>query len=579
MLPLNQINVYKNEITNLILELNSLDKEKDIKEANYKKISEKKIIISQKVNDLLPNTQLGYLDNDFIRLLKSNRKFLRDQQVNLKLYSKLVKTTHLTFGSREKNEALKKLEIEIKKFNSDVIMRRLVLLLVKSVYTSKDIDIINLFYKLLPRPPLSLFDKDNLPPKLIEFESQRNLAFEKFKDENKDYKELSQKITYLQRQMRGKLRYDSEIDRLAHRYFEYDVNKPDQKNESENQAKKMIENANTPYTPQQCRPELSKRIMETASKIKLYNSITHFLAASNMDKILDGCLFGRKNLQNLYISYRRAALTSEDVKNGDGSVICMGPDKVDPRCFVERTVGLEFDLKILTQEGRFKKNPTMFFKQMDLGFDPGWQTIRINQEMLCFSCTESLNQVNDYNQYLKLSSHMPYSNIGSDYDYLSGVPKDLFISYNIEEMDQILILNFFRWLDHLQTSSKKEAKEKIKEIYDFLDSLNDEELCLFLTDLGKKISCSAEFNFFGAYKIDLNALISLSLYQGKTLEKVIKIADLCDQLNSGNFDHLNVLKKGNPEIFKSIEFVNFLTSKISNEAAKSMLKEIQTTTY
>lgn len=557
MIPQEKINDYENEINGILKKIDDCKKSSMTSTQKNNFIGQNARILTEKVNNLITNTPLGSLDIDLIVDLMEHKTGLPK---NWNIYKMLVRYTNIK-DIEKKKTTLKDIENEIIELNKKVLQRDIVLSLAKSVYTSNNRDLIDLFYKNIPIPPLSMFDEDQQPPILVSHEFETKRAVSKFEEQNVQGKQVNSKIHYLQRHLRGSVRKDSEVERLSFRYYKDDPN-------GEIKAKEMIQEANKPYFPKGCSPELSRRIVIGALDIKLYDSVSHLLAANKTNIILDGFLYGRSNLLSSYMDFRPAALIKSDVDNGDGNVICMGPDKIDPRCLVGRTIGLELDLEALTNERNFNKNPSMFFKQTDLGFSIGHQNIKIKDNSLSFTHNGYL-QGADQN-----SANLLIGPSEKEVNYYSEIPKDLLISYNVKEMDKILILNFFRYLDNLRdVKDGKLASKKIKEIYDQIDSLDNEEFTLFLKDLGKKMSCTAEFNFYGAYKIDLNALKSITIYQGETVINKVKIDDLCDQLNSANFELLKVLKAGNPEILKSSNFVEFLLSKVDSQEAKQAITE------
>jgi hypothetical protein len=105
----------------------------------------------------------------------------------------------------------------------------------------------------------------------------------------------------------------------------------------------------------------------------------------------------------------------------------------------------------------------------------------------------------------------------------------------MENMHQILSLNFFRFLDTLRHVNYTLAESETQRIYDEISKLDDKQLEEFMLDLGKKMSCSSEFNIYGGYKIDMNALRSIAIYQGKTQIDSISIDMLCEKLSKGDY--------------------------------------------
>lgn len=569
MIPQDKIKYYENEIYNILKEVSDYKNEPTDSYEQYKYIENKKEDVVQKIDHLIENTPLGSLSDDFFQKVDSNK--IIQLSNSYKLYKELAEYIEIKDIDKKRSK-LSELEEKIAKINKNVWTRRQGTSLSKSVYTSGNSELIDLFYKNLPIPPLSLFDENHQPPILVKDEIDKNNTISKFKERNINIeeKELNRKINYLQRHIRRAVRMDSDIERISNRYYKDDP-------EGKIKAEKMIQEANTPYLPKECDQKLSKQIVAAASKIKLYDSLYHLLAANKIHVILDDALYGRSNLINSYKDFRGGALYPGDIDNGDGNVICLGPDKIDPQCLKGRTIGLELNLDTLMKEEDFNKNPSMFFKQTDLGFSIGNQEINIGGNYrLRFNQNGLHARLNyDFQKYANL--HF-LDATGKNFEYLSIIQKDLLISSNVREIDKILILNFFRYLDNLKSMRDRSqlASGKIKEIYEKIGELNDEELISFLTDLGRKMSCTSEFNFSGAYKIDLNSIKSITSYQGDKVVDKIEITDLVNQLNSGDFELFNRLRKNNPEIFKSKNFVEFLLSKIESQETKQAVSVLIT---
>jgi hypothetical protein len=299
--------------------------------------------------------------------------------------------------------------------------------------------------------------------------------------------------------------------------------------------------------------------LRAALDIKIYSSATHLLALKNLVPILDGVLYGRKNLINNYTDFRPAGLGLCDIEDGDFNAICCGMDKIDLRCYAGWSLGLEFKLDALTDVSLYNKNPAIFFKQRDFGYHfDDIQQIQLKKKSLYFSITRRPD--NDKGNCVSLRIFNSDSKRSYN-SYSSSVPKCSFISNNIQSMDSILTLNFFRFIDTLKDSEGHDADKKIRKIYEEIASLNDHELIVFLTDVGKKMSCSSEFNFSGAYKIDLNALKSISLYNEQNMKYTVEMDPLYKELSQNKVLILKQLNRQIPELLKSVRFKDHLLSK------------------
>lgn len=391
-----------------------------------------------------------------------------------------------------------------------------------------------------------------------------------------NYNTNDEKIAlYIQRCYRGNIRRNNEIERISQVHFN-----TFEKEEARGMAKKAIRDANKPYIPQKCSRDCARKIMVAAQQVKLSSKAKHQAATPNVAPIIDTFLMGRENLDKSGTNYRPAALFDTDVKNGDGNVICFGINLIDRRCERDRTVGLVFDRDSILNTDNFNRNPAIFFKQKDFGFSTKYiHQIPIGkQDTIRYSHTDYEPLRNGNDNCIDLQIYEPFQNRMT---HFSEVPKYSFISYNTSAMDKILTLNFFRFIDTLKDTHRQLDEWKIKQIYDYIDTLNEVQLVQFLTEIGEQMSCTCEFNFFGAYKIDLNALTDIEIYNGKlTMFDLfeypqqyrsgvnrlnINLKQLVEQLNAGKTEAISILAEHAPEFFQSQRFVEHLASQIQDK--------------
>lgn len=504
------------------------------------------IDLKKSICELMDRIPLGSLDNDAI--------FKMSEIYPLKGFWESYRLVNYYFQNK-KSTSLQKIEELLMEFflnkQNDMIMNPQKWMhkwLIKQVYLCGDEKLIELFQTYLPLPPLSIFDSDNQPQMIVQREHEKAMALAEFKDRNASDPSLEEKVISIQRKTRSGLLKKSTLERIENRYF---LGVPN----ATEKAALLIEDANTPYRPKECSPQLADRLLKAASQVKLFHSVYHLLDPNNIVSILDGCLFGRRNLVMSCIPFRPAALAYGDIDNGDENVICLGPDEIDEICLVERTIGLELDVDLLIKQGKYQKNETLFFKQRDLCYNIDTiQSIAIGNEEVRFCHTKKASS--------SLGTPLQLFNLDDDIIFFSEVEKDLFISSNMQNMHQILSLNFFRFLDTLMDLDGQIASGEIKRIYDEIDKLNDIQLQEFMLNLGKKMSCTCEFNIYGAHKINLDALRSITIYQNKEQIDKISIDELCKELNRGDLESLNRLKQHVPEIFSSTRFTHFITSKV-----------------
>lgn len=121
------------------------------------------------------------------------------------------------------------------------------------------------------------------------------------------------------------------------------------------------------------------------------------------------------------------------------------------------SVDLIFDLGKL----KTSSNPCIFYKQLNFGYDfTGYKTVQLGERKLYFSHTSYYIR-----QRSKRLSHSSDSDVvfciseagTGGYEYYSSSPKPYFISYNVPDIEQILTLNFFRFIDNLHNKHEKEV--------------------------------------------------------------------------------------------------------------------------
>ncbi len=517
--------------------------------------------LDNKIYDIITTSPIGSLDCEFIEKLNSSFFKVIKSTWYLKSYkiwdAYLCTVSCIEANSQNRFQELENLSLTLSKIVKEKNLDGISFdkNIIKQVYLSGSKEILEVYKKYFPVPPITLFELDNQPLTIAENECKKMKSVTNFISLNVNDSNLEKKIMLIQRHVRSQIRKRSEVERISKLYFEGDKDK----------AIKSIINANTPYRPRKCSPELAARIMNAAQQVELFSTVKHFCSTNNLSMILDNCLYGRKNLIDSYTDFRVASLHSCDIRDGDFNVICFGPGAIDTSCIKERTVGLIFDFGAIVDTTNYNKNPSMFFKQMDFGYNPDRiKYITLGDIDLSFCHTRQLRCGDSK------SINLQFYNTYWGLQYYSEIPKYNFISYNVSSMQQILTLNFFRFLDSLLDVNSLLATSKTNEIYDEISNLNDKELVEFLTDLGRKMSFTSEFNFSGAYKIDLNALKEIEIYEGDVKINSVRINTLINELNSGCYETINKLAEIAPEIFKSKRFTEHLSAELND---KSMLQK------
>ncbi len=424
---------------------------------------------------------------------------------------------------------------------------------IKCIYLSNDKTLINLFKHYLPTPHFSLFKGSDVPEEIALLEKTATNIIEKAKEFEPAFKQI-------QRAFRRKQRMSEEVNRITKAIPYY-------LKQEKLLAQDIIRDANTPYTPKKCSEKIAQRIVSAAEKIILFDTVKHWTSMDTIHSILDDALYGRRTLLQHYIPFRPAALMMGDIDSGDANVICMSAGEIDPSALQAGTCELVFDLDKLMHD-----HPVAFFKQRDLGYDnKKIRHVNMQNKDLFFTHTQKLRT--------SVAGYTPIqitNKCGSFQEY-AVLPEQLFISYNIEKIHQILTLNFFRFLDNLHTINQTATSNITNDTYCLIEKLSDEELLIFLKNLGKQMSDTMEFNFYGAYQIELSAIQSISILNfSGTQDYTLNIAELIKELESGNTLILSEAKENVPQVFQSHRFMDYLLSEITHADSKKELESIRT---
>lgn len=417
-----------------------------------------------------------------------------------------------------------------------------------------------MFSKNLPVPSIEVFEGGPIPPFIQQRAEASTKAVLKFL-ESRAVSSVEPAVIRLQRSFRAKRRQKEERVRVS----KYETIDGETEIERKAGAEEALREANTPYRPKKCSPELADRIVKAAEKVKLFSTVHHLTSERALENIFNGSLAGRRNLLQSYLPFKPAALRSADLAEGggDANVICFGPSDIDPKAIQEDSIDLVFDLD------KLGTNPCIFYKQRDLGYGVDKQReMRIGKgQSLLFSHTSDLRKPERGHTNLQIFT----GKYGGSVAY-SELPNYLFIAYDVPHMHQILALNFFRFLDTLCGLDYSSQKTRIDSIYADIEKLDDKELLEFLTDLGQKMTDTAEFNFYGAYQIDFSAL--QTIYSKKSDYKLV-LPEFIKELQSGNQKKLKEAVAEIPTIFKSHRFLDYLLSKVENDAVRKDLLELR----
>ncbi|EKD72913.1 MAG: hypothetical protein ACD_45C00528G0003 [uncultured bacterium] len=431
---------------------------------------------------------------------------------------------------------------------------------VSRVYATQCAALIQLFELFYPAPRASIFTEMEMPPAIAERECDETKVILKILS-HRTIEAVEKPIISAQRLFRAKMRHREEIKRIEALYLDdicrrYPVKSTEQ----------VMALTNKPYRPRYCDAALADRMEAASKKIKLFFSIRHCTSKYALKSILDDGLYGRRTLEKLHMRYRSAALKACDIADGDYNVICFGPQEIDPQsssCPDNIDIVLNLDKMQLD-------NPCIFYKQRDFGFVlKEIYEVALGGSQLHFTHTypdavESMSVRTNYT-YLTLLSVDMIMSIDAE------LPKFLFMADDVKNIHQILILNFFRFIDELYERDYNPHPAFVKSLYQHIAQLSDGQLDEFLTRLGHAMTNTAEFNIYGAYRIDFAALSSFHIAHYE-----LNLPLFIEQLQTGERGALEEVKTNIPQLFTSYRFIDYLRSRVSRVELNAELYRLRT---
>lgn len=412
------------------------------------------------------------------------------------------------------------------------------------LYSLNDENLSCLFSNYLPVPRATVFAGQGVPEIIQRREQAATTTVINVLERNdNDLIAVENKLIAIQRIFRAQQRRRENLQRLPVVYSNL-WRGPDQpRGMTPQEVEQLLTDANTPYQPH-CDARLAERIMNAAKKVELFSTVRHLTASSALTSIFNDGFLGRRSMIQFYMPFKPACLAGKDIENGDANVICLGANRIDQRA--KHGVELLFDAKKLTE----KNNPCVFYKQKDLEYCyERSRRVSINDLDLVFIHTYTDGWVRPGTSPLRFISPKFVQ---------SAVTKALLIADNLEEMHRILTLNFFRFIDLLIDSGVPESACK-KIIYEAFSNLTDQQLEETLLQIGKQMTDTMEFNFYGAYRIDFSALLTIKKEEPSYS---LDLREFVDALKIGNITKLHEAIEKIPEIFDSYRFVDYLLSTV-----------------
>lgn len=447
---------------------------------------------------------------------------------------------------------------------------------IKNIYASMDESLISVIkkYAAVPRP--HVFSGTPIPDMIAkEQEAVCQTIASLLKHKEHDIQSVEAQAIKLQRRFRIKRRFQEEHHRVKHVYQDF-FTKTSERSKRHVTTEKFLHEANHAYIPRECNRALAARIIEIAQKINLYTTIRHITSSEAIQSIFNDALYGRRTLQQFFIPFKPAALMSCDIENGDGNVICFAPNKIDPNATGD--IEIVLDLKTVIDE-----HPAAFFKEFDLEYlDKEIREVKLKDKLFIFLPLLPLPVESSPDDQLEM---IPFKVLGSTWGellYYSQIPKNAIIAYDLKNMSEILILNFFRFIDELKCPNGEPATNYIAEFYKDLENMPDQELEDFLRAAGLKLTQTAEFNFYGAYRLNFSAIITIRLIDrispGNLKQKyTLNMKSLKDSLDLGDLSILEHAKTFMPNLLTSYRFMDYLISNTTHAGSRVALEALRKT--
>jgi len=445
--------------------------------------------------------------------------------------------------------------------------------IVRNVYMYGNEELVSLFTKLLPKPQASLFPPDRIPQYFIEeAEQAADTVVTKIIKNQHNIAKVEDAAMTLQRKFRSDKRTKEEKLLISAK----------QKYIKTQAAADQEIDRNTPYRPKCTNPGLADRLLKLSQGIVPFTTVKHIGAAKALPNILDDGFLGRKSLLRNYKPFRPAALvayedsnpeTFGDLGNGDADAICFGASEIDPLCSKRNAIAVTLDLDKLRSLSSQAHNPCIFFKQRDLEFPLNRvRKLSIGAKEILFSHTNSFTPIltSPSNTYMQFYNGNRWH--GYTMHHYSKLSNFQMISSNFKDMNAILAMNFFRFLDNTIDDQYQEDPNFITEIYEELDKLNDEDLEAALLQLTCQMCDTMEFNFYGSFLMKPELIKEISTFAQDHKEAYqLNVSELIVDLQTGNKTMLLEALEKIPQLFQSYRFIDHLLPHTQNPDMKEIL--------
>lgn len=481
------------------------------------------------------------------------------KETHLLTYRRLIHAYLASTDASSRQQRLKHIEVALK---NDIDKAHCTMpylsennrLLIRNVYLTGDNTLIHLFNQFFAIPKQAVFTDVTPPASVLAAEEKSIETLKKITATTP-----MERITLrLQRQFRQK-KWQQKITELFNTHW------PDQT------TAQLLAKADLPYRPQQCSAKLANRIMKAASNVQLFDTVRHYTDTAALTSLFDDGIYARQLVRQHYLPesrIRRSPL------NPENTAVIRFP--IHPIQFQDQKNPDDIEL-IFNSESLLKNNPSLVYEHHDLSRYHQHINLSFGRQHMGFLWGEARPSEPSFGLALTAftqpkiktePSNGKKSNVRRHPATAAHIPRYLFMPQKLDNLHQILALNFFRYIDIIHQNP--DNKGRFKFIYRELETLSDEDLERFIKDIGGVLTETAAFHVNGGHQIDFHILKAI-----KRLDYTLDLPLFIQKLNTGEKDPLLDAIKHLPKAFHSRRFLDYLLKVVHHKENHRLLFELK----
>ena len=475
----------------------------------------------------------GGSTTSFVKILQ---EFLQKDEGAFGLDDKLWALIE-SYVIKESSQALQEIEHLLIEAKKDLSFSQTFLLnidkeLIKNLYLTQDVALIDVFSRHCPIPSIIFFKGGLVPKFILEREQEAKAYLSTLND-----KSFLKHVLYAQRVFRFRKHQETKA-----------------------RTQSLSSDANMPYIPEKCLRGLSDRIFLAAEKVCLAKKASYITSESDLPSLLEDGICSKRNTIELYVSQENRFCSKIEKEIGEINFVRLNLARGDVfagEMPENKALEIKFSL------GLVKKNPAASFRLLNFLLPlQKKKTLSIGDYNLCFKLSGAKEERHGF--YSKFTLY------GENQEVIdcSFILNDSLNATNIEQLNKILVLNFFRFIDGLSDTNNT------AKIYDAFNLLDPQTLASTMQNLIEVFAGGAQLGFLRAYKIDYRFLESISsVYVSKE--------DRCRMISSSNIKTNYTLDMGKllkawkhkeenflakarenlPALFENKNFIEYLDTK------------------